>query len=168
MTRLSTPSNALPRLALPLATTLLAVALTLLAGCDASEEEGACRATNWPVPGTSYSEDKAYGATRAECDAFCASIAGRSDWGNCSYDPTGYGIDGDVPTGLAAEKVCAMYRSIACDGAADAFEPYCDLYCTDQPGTSDYDPGLGCITKWEGPYVEAPNCDEALALLAAQ
>jgi hypothetical protein len=133
-------------------------------GCSSSDKSGGtCHVQEYDIQ-ADFKQSKSYCASKADCDAFCASVAGQQSYPGCSYEDSKYCGSGSLPT-PKVQRVCALYQSIVCGGGPDSFEPHCDTSCTEKAGSSDYDASTDCFTKYKGPIVEGTTCAEALAKL---
>ena len=144
---------------------LPALLLMVPSACSSTSDDevtGKCRVYEYDIA-ADFKERKDYCASKADCDTFCASVAGLQNYPGCEYEETKYCVGSSLPA-PKEQRVCALYQSIVCGGGDDDFQAHCDTSCTEKAG-SDYEPSTGCLTQYRGPIVQGKTCDEALANL---
>lgn len=158
------PRSGATTVASELVAVLLVAISTACHGSDSSAPAGTCHVYEYDIA-ADFKERKDYCASKSDCDAFCASVAGRQNYPGCEYEDTSAcsGLDGNLPA-PSKQRVCALYQSIVCGGGSDDFQPSCDTSCS-QELKGDYDPSTDCLTQYRGPIVDGETCEDALAKL---
>lgn len=140
--------------------TLAALLATLVSGCGRSTSS-ACEIAVAIYGG--YEERSYCVSSQGECEAVCATLAGRSDIGGCGWSEWGYCDDGDLPATIPpTETACAIHLTTSCGGGSPSTTVQCHDCAVVTPGAYDYDPGLGCTTEWGTEVARAPDCAQAI------